>query len=201
MIYIAKAHPNPGDFIQLAGSIFYMYGPMKNLTRLHNQLTQARAASERVFELLATQNSIPEPVAPKLLHADKADIVFDNVNFSFGDKAVLQNINLTKIKAGQSSRARWCQPVPAKRRSPICFCVSTTLRTAPSRSVAWTCAKSARSICATRSPLSRRKTSSSTTPSAGTSNSARLGAKERRYHCRRQARPRPGIHPAPAQRF
>jgi subfamily B ATP-binding cassette protein MsbA len=100
MIYLAKSHPNPGDLIQLVGSIFYMYAPMKNLTRLHNQLTQARAASERVFELLATQNSIPEPAAPKMLHADKADIVFENVDFSYGEKKVLQKINLT-VKAGQ----------------------------------------------------------------------------------------------------
>jgi subfamily B ATP-binding cassette protein MsbA len=100
MIYLAHAHPNPGDFIQLAGSIFYMYAPMKNLTRLHNQLTQARAASERVFELLATKNSVPEPAAPKMLHADKADIVFENLDFNYGEKAVLRNINLT-VKTGQ----------------------------------------------------------------------------------------------------
>jgi subfamily B ATP-binding cassette protein MsbA len=100
MIYLAHAHPNPGDFIQLAASIVYMYAPMKNLTRLHNQLTQARAASERVFELLATKNSVPEPAAPKMLHADKADIVFENLDFSYGEKPVLHNINLT-IKPGQ----------------------------------------------------------------------------------------------------
>ncbi len=100
MIYIARSHPNAGDFIQLAGSIFYMYAPLKNLTRLHNQLTQARAASERVFELLATKNSVPEPAAPKMLHADQADIVIENLDFNYGEKPVLRNINLT-VKAGQ----------------------------------------------------------------------------------------------------
>jgi subfamily B ATP-binding cassette protein MsbA len=53
-----------------------------------------------VFELLATKNSVPEPAAPKMLHADQADIVFENIDFSFGDKKILQNINLT-VKAGQ----------------------------------------------------------------------------------------------------
>jgi subfamily B ATP-binding cassette protein MsbA len=100
MIYLAHAHPNPGDFIQLVGSIFYMYAPIKNLTRLHNQLTQARAASERVFELLATKNSVPEPAQPKLLHAAAADIRFENVSFNYGEKIILQNINL-EVKAGQ----------------------------------------------------------------------------------------------------
>ena len=65
-------------------------------TRLH----QARAASERVFELLATKNSVPEPAAPKMLHADQADIEFENLDFNYGEKPVLRNINLT-VKAGQ----------------------------------------------------------------------------------------------------
>jgi subfamily B ATP-binding cassette protein MsbA len=100
MVYLAKTNPNPGDFILFAGSIFSMYGPMKNITRLHNQITQARAASERVFELLATKNSVPEPAAPKMLHANHTDIVFEDLEFNYGEKPVLHNINLT-VKAGQ----------------------------------------------------------------------------------------------------
>ncbi len=100
MIYVARSHPDPGDFIQLAASIFYMYAPMKNLTRLHNQLNQARAGCEQVFALLATKNSVPEPVAPKMLHADQSDIVFENLEFNYGEKIVLHDINLT-VKAGQ----------------------------------------------------------------------------------------------------
>ncbi len=67
---------------------------------MHNQLHQARAASERVFELLAVKNSVPEPTQPKMLHADKADVQFENVDFNYGEKPVLHNINLT-VKTGQ----------------------------------------------------------------------------------------------------
>jgi ABC-type multidrug transport system fused ATPase/permease subunit len=77
-----------------------MYRPLKNITRLHNNLEQARAASERVFELLALQSSIPEPAHPQKLHAAGADIQFDGVDFAYGDKTVLHNIKLT-IPAGQ----------------------------------------------------------------------------------------------------
>ena len=90
----------PTDFLQLLFSLVYIYQPLKNLTRLQNQVVQARAATERVFEMLAMTNSVPEPVAPKMLHADKADIVFENVDFNYGEKAVLRNINLT-VQAGQ----------------------------------------------------------------------------------------------------
>jgi subfamily B ATP-binding cassette protein MsbA len=92
--------PSMPDLIAFVGSLVLIYPPIKTLTRLHNQIHQARAASERVFELLAMQNTVPEPVAPKMLHADKADIVFEKVDFNFGKKKVLQNINL-EIKSGQ----------------------------------------------------------------------------------------------------
>ena len=101
LVYMnSQAKPATGDFVTLILSVFLMYPPMKNLARLYNQITQARAASERVFELLATKNSVPEPAAPKMLHADKADIIFENVDFNYGEKSVLRNINLT-VKAGQ----------------------------------------------------------------------------------------------------
>jgi len=81
-------------------SIVMVYGPVKQITRIHNQLHQARAASERVFELLATENSVPEPAVPKPLQAAQADIEFKDLDFNYGDKPVLQNIHLT-VKAGQ----------------------------------------------------------------------------------------------------
>ncbi|HEX3857394.1 MAG TPA: ABC transporter transmembrane domain-containing protein [Verrucomicrobiae bacterium] len=100
LINHSKASPNPIDFLQLVGSIFAMYAPMKNLTRLQNQLVQARAASERAFALLVTETTVPEPVQPRLLRAESADIQFDRVNFSYGEKIALHEINL-QIKSGQ----------------------------------------------------------------------------------------------------
>jgi ATP-binding cassette, subfamily B, bacterial MsbA len=88
------------NFIQLVGSVFMIYAPLKNLNMLHNWISQGRAASERVFELLATKNSVPEPAQPKKLNANGADVVFENISFNYGEKAVLRNINLT-VKSGQ----------------------------------------------------------------------------------------------------
>jgi len=84
----------------MIGSIFILYQPMKNLTRLQNQIVQARAASERAFALLATQNTVPEPVQPRQLQAGGADIQFDRVHFNYGEKIALHEINL-QIKSGQ----------------------------------------------------------------------------------------------------
>ncbi len=91
---------NAKYFLTIVLAIFSIYRPLKNLTRLHNTLEQARAASERIFELLATQNSITDPCQPKLLAAAGAPIEFDRVSFSYGEKTVLHDIQLT-IQPGQ----------------------------------------------------------------------------------------------------
>ena len=92
--------PKSEDFLTFVLAIVMMYPPIKAFTRLHNQVHQARAASERVFELLAIQNTVVEPTEPKMLHASHADIEIQNVDFNYGEKPVLRNINLT-VKAGQ----------------------------------------------------------------------------------------------------
>jgi subfamily B ATP-binding cassette protein MsbA len=92
--------PTSSDFLTFVLMIVMIYPPVKAFTRLHNQVHQARAASERVFELLATKNSVPEPAAPKMLHASNADIEIQNLDFNYGEKPVLRNISLT-VKAGQ----------------------------------------------------------------------------------------------------
>jgi subfamily B ATP-binding cassette protein MsbA len=95
-----EGHPKPADLLQLILSVFIMYAPLKSLNMLYNWITQGRASSERVFELLETKNTVPEPAQPKTLNAANADIVFDNVSFNYGEKQVLQNVNLT-VKSGK----------------------------------------------------------------------------------------------------
>ena len=92
--------PTQGDFLAFMTSFALLYPAFKNLTRLYNQLHQAEAASQRVFELLNTQNTLLDPPNPVPLQAAAADIRFENVDFSYGDKPVLHGINLT-VKAGQ----------------------------------------------------------------------------------------------------
>jgi subfamily B ATP-binding cassette protein MsbA len=87
--------PTSADFLAVILSIFSMYRPLKNLTRLHNTLEQGRAASEKVFALLATSSTIPEPAHPKPLRAAGAEVRLDGVDFSYGDKLVLHDINMT----------------------------------------------------------------------------------------------------------
>ena len=103
ILYVAVRHQGAADaedFITFLGLIFTMYRPIKNLARLQNTMIQARAASARVFELLATENSIVEPAQPKPLKAAGAEIKFDGVSFNYETKEVLSNIQLI-VKPGQ----------------------------------------------------------------------------------------------------
>jgi subfamily B ATP-binding cassette protein MsbA len=102
-LYLLSGNTSQRDFGSLLTfivAIFTMYKPLKNVTRLHNTLEQARAASERVFELLATPNSVPEPAAPKTLSAVNAEIHFDHLDFAYAEKLVLQAVDL-RVRPGQ----------------------------------------------------------------------------------------------------
>jgi subfamily B ATP-binding cassette protein MsbA len=96
----SQASADPGSFVQFIFGVFMLYPPIKNLTRLSNQMQQARSANQRVFELLDTVNTITDPPKPVPLQASQADIHFDNVDFDYGEKMVLRGINLT-VRAGR----------------------------------------------------------------------------------------------------
>ncbi len=102
LIYVAFK-PNlisPGDLMQFVLSMVLLYKPIKDVTRLHNQMHQAAASSQRVFEALETRQTVIEVPSPAPLKAANADIKFENVDFDYDEKPALRNINLT-IKAGQ----------------------------------------------------------------------------------------------------
>jgi subfamily B ATP-binding cassette protein MsbA len=99
---VAQGGPPPAssDFLVVILGILAVYRPLKNITRLYNTLEQARAASERVFELLAEANDIPEPKNPKPLKAAGAHIHFENIRFAYGERTVLDGVSLT-VNPGQ----------------------------------------------------------------------------------------------------
>jgi subfamily B ATP-binding cassette protein MsbA len=102
VLLYAIRHPNsatPGDYSVFLASAVMMYQPIKALTRLANTVSQAQAASERVFELLEIQNSVVEPASPRPLKATDAPICFDSIDFTYGDRPILHAINL-HVKPG-----------------------------------------------------------------------------------------------------
>ena len=91
---------SPAEFFVYIASLLMMYAPIKAIIRVQSQLHQTRAATQRVFELLATPNTLCDPPHPVPIRAEGAEIHFDNVSFSYGDKPVLRNIQL-RVEPGR----------------------------------------------------------------------------------------------------
>ncbi|MCB0512770.1 MAG: ATP-binding cassette domain-containing protein, partial [Bacteroidetes bacterium] len=64
------------------------------------KLQQAATALERMHQILDCQDVVPQLPAPKTFPSDWQNIEFRNVTFAFGEKPVLNNINLT-VRRGE----------------------------------------------------------------------------------------------------
>jgi len=114
---VVRATESPGPIIEFAGAIgaaililfmagkvslnefllfifplLSLYRPIKALVRLQSDLHRARAATTRVFELLATQSTLVDPPNPTPLQAAHGDIHFDNVSFAYEKEPGLREI-------------------------------------------------------------------------------------------------------------
>jgi len=98
--FFSRTHAPAGDMLAFFFLVFSLYQPLKNLSRLRHQLDMARQSLDPTYELLSKQSSLPEPAQPKSLVARGVPIRFENVSFSYGEKPVLHNLNLT-IQPGQ----------------------------------------------------------------------------------------------------
>jgi subfamily B ATP-binding cassette protein MsbA len=88
-----------GSFLFI-GSLVSMYSPVKSLVRLQSELQRTRAATARVFELLATENTLVDPPHPVPIKAAGGDVHFDHVSFAYDSKPVLHDIQL-RVQPGE----------------------------------------------------------------------------------------------------
>ncbi len=96
----AESRTSAAGFMAFVTAIMLMYARIRTVVKVYNRLVQARAASQRVFALLATRSDLPEPAHPRPLRAAGRDIRFEHVDFDYGDRPVLRDIHLT-IPAGR----------------------------------------------------------------------------------------------------
>jgi len=93
-----------GDFARCVGALLLMYSPLKKLSRVHANIQQAIAASQRIFELMDTHTEVPdEPGAPRLAPLHHG-IEFRDVTFEYEDgrgRTALGGVSFT-VGAGQT---------------------------------------------------------------------------------------------------
>ncbi len=98
-----------GGNASLTGPVFVAYiaffyqiiNPLKNLSGVFYNMQKGAAALERVENFLDTPVTVVETNNPVTIPEFEKEIVFENVNFFYGDKQILKNINL-RIPKGKT---------------------------------------------------------------------------------------------------
>ena len=90
-----------GELVAFYALVNMLYTPVRDLAMIMQQIMPARAATERIFEILDLQPDItdqPDSIVVTELHGD---VEFENVSFSYQEKSpVLKNVTF-KVQAGQ----------------------------------------------------------------------------------------------------
>ncbi len=88
----------PEDFISFFVATIMLYQPLRTLNGVHLNLQQGLAAATRVFEVIDTPQE-PRGEEGEELKGVTDSIEFKDVSFSYGNKTILESINL-KVKKG-----------------------------------------------------------------------------------------------------
>jgi subfamily B ATP-binding cassette protein MsbA len=91
---IANHQISPGDFGSFAMTIFYMFTPIKRMSRANNVVQQAVASYDRIQEVLQTPPEIQDRPGAVPMPTIQGRIRFDRVGFSYvADRPVLFDVN------------------------------------------------------------------------------------------------------------
>jgi len=100
LIYVWKRGMRFNEFFTYAAALYFLYEPVKRLSRIHLQIQQAVAAAERIFEVLDTPVVVEERPGAVAFQGRIDAISFENIMFSYGDGNILDGLSLN-VKAGQ----------------------------------------------------------------------------------------------------
>jgi ATP-binding cassette, subfamily B, bacterial MsbA len=100
---IAGGTTTQGDFFAFIAAAFFLYTPIKRLSRVNANLQQAIAAATRIFEVLDTHSEVLERPGARPIAPVARGVEFREVSFAYADRAerpVLRHISFS-AKAGQ----------------------------------------------------------------------------------------------------
>lgn len=88
-------------FIQYISLVYLIINPLKNLSSAFYNVQKGTAALERIEHLLNAENNLTEIPNAKTIRGFEKTVEFKNVNFSYGNKKIIDGINL-KIEKGKT---------------------------------------------------------------------------------------------------
>ncbi len=103
-LQIIDGEKTVGEFMSFFTAIALVFEPLRRLGAISGAWQVALVSLERIYGVLQIQPNIVSPVnaAPLPEDPSKADVVLDNVSFSYGDQPVLENASLV-AEAGKTT--------------------------------------------------------------------------------------------------
>jgi len=89
----------PGEFIAFLTAVGQVFQPIRRIGSIYSKIQDAVAASERVFEILDTENKIVD--GSEILEDDITEVEYRDVVLKYENYNILDGISL-KIKAGEN---------------------------------------------------------------------------------------------------
>jgi len=89
----------PGEFIAFLTAVGQVFQPIRRIGSIYSKIQDAVAASERVFEILNTENKIVDGI--EILDDDITEVEYRDVVLKYENYNILDGISL-KIKAGEN---------------------------------------------------------------------------------------------------
>lgn len=90
-----------GEVVKVFGYLWMISDPMRQVANILNMLTQTSSSGERLFYYADIGSEIREVENPQYPEEFKGHVVFDHVNFTYGDEMVLNDINID-VPAGNT---------------------------------------------------------------------------------------------------
>ncbi len=91
-LMVIRGSMSLGELITFNGYIWMITGPMRSLGNLMNMFTNAHTSAEKLFYYKDLGASIRDKQQTRFPEKFKGHVVFDHVNFSYGDQMVLKDI-------------------------------------------------------------------------------------------------------------
>ncbi|MBV8813591.1 MAG: ABC transporter ATP-binding protein [Verrucomicrobia bacterium] len=96
LFYVWYFHLSAARLLALLAAMYFLYDPLKKLSRIHLVMQQCFVATTNVFEIMRMKPAIQDRPSSIVISESKGDIRFDNVSFRYRPELPLavQNLNL-----------------------------------------------------------------------------------------------------------
>jgi ATP-binding cassette, subfamily B, bacterial MsbA len=104
LIYAGKAvraeQITASVLVQFLTALMMLYDPIRKLNKVNLILQEARAAAQRVADILAVPNEVQDRPGSREIEGFRHSVKFEHVTFGYGDEAVLKEVQL-EIRRGE----------------------------------------------------------------------------------------------------